>query len=253
MRLRSIVALAVVAYLIFAVVTLPARLVAHVASVPGTIELDDARGTLWNGSAHARVFGVGGSLDLDSITWRFQPARLVAGRIAFAFETQGDAIEGNGRIERGLATWEARDLHAKARAEALTPLAPLAASWRPVGLLDLDVPAFTWDGSEGRGSAEARWREAALAISEVRPLGSYRAQASAEGGPARIVLSTLDGPLRVSGSGTLDARGALTFTGEARSDPASAAALKPLLDLMGPVRADGARSFEWRSAAPPAR
>ena len=40
--------------------------------------------------------------------------------------------------------------------------------------------------------------------------------------------------------------GAITFSGEARGQGANAAALEPLLNLMGPRRPDGARSIEVR-------
>ena len=38
----------------------------------------------------------------------------------------------------------------------------------------------------------------------------------------------------------------MTFSGEARGEGANAAALEPLLNLMGPRRPDGARSIEVR-------
>jgi hypothetical protein len=39
----------------------------------------------------------------------------------------------------------------------------------------------------------------------------------------------------------------VTFAGEARGEGAAAAALAPLLKLMGAPRADGAHAIDWRA------
>jgi len=52
--------------------------------------------------------------------------------------------------------------------------------------------------------------------------------------------------LRLSGKGTISPPGRLAFSGEARADAQAAKELEPLLLLLGPARADGARALEWR-------
>ena len=250
MRARAIVVLGVAAYAVFAVATVPAQLVARRASVPGAIELADAHGTLWNGSARATIGPPGAAISLGALHWRFLASRLLASRLAFAIDAQGDHLEAHGTIERGLTLTEARDLRLRADAAAL---APLAASWRPEGAVTLSAPAVAWDGSEARGHARLEWRDAALALSGVRPLGSYRVDATADGGPARIAVATLEGPLRVSGTGTFAPPASLAFSGEARAEGPSSAALEPLLDLLGPRRPDGAHALQWRSTPGVAR
>jgi hypothetical protein len=61
----------------------------------------------------------------------------------------------------------------------------------------------------------------------------------------KVNLATLEGPLRLTGEGTLTPQGRLAFAGEARGEGAAAQSLEPLLDLMGPRRADGARALRW--------
>ena len=68
----------------------------------------------------------------------------------------------------------------------------------------------------------------------------------AEGHAGKVTISTLDGALRVSGQGTLTPPTRFAFKGEARATDAQAKALEPLLSLMGPQRADGARDLNWR-------
>ena len=243
MRARTIAVLGIAAYLVFAVATIPARFVTQRVAVPGTLEFSDAQGTLWNGSARASL---GATLPIETLRWRFLPVRLVSGRLAFAVDAGGRGIEAHGQVERGLGGIVARDLRARADAAALAPVMPLAAAWQPQGTLSAVVPAVAWDGRGLRGSAQLEWRDASLAASDVRPLGSYRVDARAEGGPAQITLATLDGPLRLAGTGSFAPPASLAFTGEARAQGASASALEPLLNLLGPRRADGARTLEWR-------
>jgi hypothetical protein len=38
----------------------------------------------------------------------------------------------------------------------------------------------------------------------------------------------------------------ITFNGEARAEAASAKALEPLLNILGPAKSDGARALEWQ-------
>jgi len=234
-RARSLAIIGIAAYAVFLLAMLPASIVARWIAMPGVLELADARGTLWSGSARA----VATSAQLDNLRWRFEPLRLAAGRLAFTVDAYGTGLEGHGRIDRGFGALEVRDLHVRGDAAALAAFAPLAASWQPDGRLTLDAPAIAWDGREARGTARLEWHDAAIALSSVRPLGSYRAEARADGGPVKIAVTTLDGALRVTGSGTFALPGTLVFTGDARASPAAQAALEPLLNLMGPRRPDG--------------
>ena len=244
MRARGIALLAVAAYLAFLVATMPARWAAARLALPSGISLSGVEGTVWNASA---AVDVESATRLGVVRWHFLPARLIAARLAFATELSGDALQGRAEISRGVRSYEVRGARVRADAAALAAFVPLAAAWHPQGRLALDAPALAWDGREARGSAHAQWREAALAISDVRPLGDYRLDVRAEGGPARFDVATVSGPLRIAGHGTFVPPDALAFSGEARAEGNSAAALEPLLNLIGPRRADGARAIEWRT------
>ena len=61
-----------------------------------------------------------------------------------------------------------------------------------------------------------------------------------------LKVTTLEGPLRITGQGTLASPARLAFSGEARAEGDAAKALEPLLDLLGARRPDGARALEWR-------
>jgi general secretion pathway protein N len=244
MRVPAIAALGIAAYLVFLVATVPASVVAARIHPP-TIEVSDAKGTLWSGNARATLRTPQGPVELDRIEWRFRPSRLIAARLAFDVDATAKGIDAHARLERGIGTMELRNLEARGEAAALALFAPLAATWQPEGPITVTSPALAWDGVDLRGEGRAEWRGAALALSQVRPLGTYRAELKGAGGPAKVTLTTIEGPLRLSGDGTLTPQGRFAFSGEARGEGTAAQSLEPLLDLIGPRRADGTRALRW--------
>jgi general secretion pathway protein N len=243
-NLTPYVVLGIAAYAVFLVATLPASvaLTAAQRAQPGRFDVLESRGSAWNGSAKVAV----GTTTIERLQWRWKPARLIAGRLAFDITASAPGIEARYEGARSFTRWEVRDVNAKGSAQAMSLLLPLTAAWRPEGQLTLASPLLESDGRELRGDVSLEWRGAAVALSDVRPLGSYRADIALEGPGARFRVATLQGPLTVTGQGTLAAPGRIAFTGEARPEPTSAAALEPLLKLLGPARADGARAIEWR-------
>ena len=155
-------------------------------------------------------------------------------------------FESRGELARSFSLWEARDVSIEGQAAGAASFMPLIAHWRPEGALAAKAALLSWNDREMYGEARLEWRAAAVALSEVRPLGSYRVELRGEGARAQVAVSTLDGPLEVSGKGTITPPSRLAFSGEARAQGPAAASLQPLLDLMGPRRADGARTLQWR-------
>lgn len=247
MRAPALAALGIAAYAAFLVATLPARFVAaQVESRHGNVlRVHEAHGTVWHGAARLDVAVGPAWLPVDSLAWRLAPAALLSGRLAFDVEAQAGGGTGRGRVARSATGWHARG-EASAPASLASAVMPIAATWRPDGRIDLRTEGVAWNDREAHGDVLAEWRDAALALSEVRPLGSYRATVHADGPAAKLSVVTLDGALRITGNGELAWPSRLTFNGEARGEGQQARALDPLLELLGPRRADGARSLAWR-------
>lgn len=113
---------------------------------------------------------------------------------------------------------------------------------RPEGTLSLRTTDLVLQFAGGRmamaGRADIDIQNMASSVSQLRPLGSYRL--SLQGGDVPTLdLSTLEGPLRLSGNGSLVGN-RLRFSGEATALPEREAALSVLLNLLG--RRVGARS-----------
>jgi general secretion pathway protein N len=249
MRTAPLVALGLAAYVAFAIASVPARFVAAQVEnrADGAVHVHEAHGTLWQGAAGVDVAIAGGQVALDNVAWRFLPAQLLRGRVAFAVDARSPALSGQGTIGRDVSSWHAAG-EAAGDAAVASSVFPLLATWRPEGRVTLRSSGLSWNEREARGTAQAEWRDAAVALSQVRPLGTYRVTFDAAGASAKVAVTTLDGPLRVGGNGEVVFPGRFTFNGEARAQGPAAASLDPLLDLLGPRRPDGARTLAWRTS-----
>jgi general secretion pathway protein N len=248
MRPASLAVLGIAAYGVFLAATMPARWIEArlAAAMPGRYQVHAIEGTLWKGDAQAVVNAPGGSLVVDRIEWRFLPSRLLQGRLAFAIDAKGAGFDARYEATHSFAGSGVRDLTAHADAALAAAVVPLASGWRPEGQVTVTASSIEISGQQVRGDARVEWKAAGLALSEVKPLGSYRIELAADGPGAKIAVATLDGPLRFTGQGRVEWPYRLAFAGEASGEAAKAEALGPLLDLMGPRRPDGSRAIDWR-------
>lgn len=247
MRRLALVVLGIAAFLVLLVALAPASFVVEQFHRGEGVELSDVRGTFWNGAARARVKLPAGALDIEELSWHFAPERLLAGRIAFDVAAHDARFDAQAQLGRRIGGIELRDLQAGGDAAVLGAALPLLATWRPEGRVTLAAPLLTFDEREVRGNARAEWRGAVLSFPDSRALGTYVAQIRGDGGPMKVTLATTEGLLRLSGEGTYTPPARFALRGEARAQPAATDTLEPLLTLLGPRRADGARSFELRA------
>ena len=246
MRKLSLAALGIAAYAVFLLATIPASIVASRAANAsgGAVQLTDPRGTLWNGQARATVLAPGGVVVIDRVKWRFAPSALAAGHVAFDIVAAGRGVDATFTLGRGLSRWIVAAADARIDAAVIAALAPLLGASHPEGTVTIATSGLrVKDDGQARGKLTATWTGAALSLSEVRPLGQYSLEATAEDGPAAFSVTTKEGALRISGHGTYTAPAAISFTGEARGEGDQARALEPLLDLLGAKRPDGAREI----------
>jgi hypothetical protein len=65
------------------------------------VELQQLRGTLWRAAATVHHQG----RTLGDLSWQFQPARLLSGQLAFAWQMAGRDVSGTGTAGRSLSAW----------------------------------------------------------------------------------------------------------------------------------------------------
>lgn len=213
----------------------------------GQVQLADARGTVWTGSAQLVLTGGAGSKDAAALPgrldWQLRPrwnglaAQVRAGccmdkptalRVRLRFGGLDlDVADGESHWPAGVAVG-------------------LGTPWNTLqldGELRLATQGLSVEWVEGRpsvtGRAELLGLRLASRLSTVKPMGSYRM--TLQGGTSTTLrLETLEGALQLSGSGQwVGSR--LRFRGEASAAPEREAALANLLNIIG--RRSGARSL----------
>ena len=215
--------------------------------------LADARGTVWSGSAVAVLTGGEGSRDATSLPgrlnwtlhWRglglelqLQHACCLNGTVALQVQP------GFGRTSYTLVPpsgWVGQWPTAL--------LGGLGTPWNTMqlgGTLRLVSPGMRIDSVQGRlivdGKVDLQLVGVSSRMSTLDNLGSYRISLTGDAanpGISNLSLTTQDGPLQLSGSGTAGPAG-VRFRGEARATAAEEPALSNLLNIIG--RRDGARS-----------
>lgn len=220
----------------------------------GRLVLADARGTVWNGSATVMLLGGRGSSAAASLpgrlSWRLRPR-------AGSFELrarQACCLHGEQRLRivPGLAGFSVRLLPPRGEPDA-TPVAVgqwpvavfggLGAPWNtvdPGGLLRLNGQDLSITGTQGRlaitGRAELRAEGLSSRLAPVPALGDFVLVVDAgtgRSGAATITLTTLRGPLQLSGTGQAGGASPMRFRGQARADAGSEGALDNLLNVIG--------------------
>ena len=214
----------------------------------GMVLLAEPQGSLWSGSARLVLAGGAGSHDSTALPgrvhWRLRP-----GWGALALRLNADCCTPAGPLDLRLSPrWGGARL-AVADAHSVWPAALLAGlgtpfnTLQPQGELNLSTQALALQWQAGRasvqGQADVTLRQLSSRVATLRPLGSYRVQLRGGDTPT-LALSTLEGPLRLSGEGQWVGQ-RLRFQGEASAEPGLEGALANLLNLLG--RRQGERAL----------
>lgn len=209
--------------------------------------LQDARGTLWNGSARLTLSGGAGSTDTASLPgrlgWRIRP-----GWSGLAVDLNADCCMQQPWHWQVQPRWGGvklvlSDATSQWPAHSLSGLGTPWNTLQVEGQLTLSTRALVLQWASGRlllaGQAQLDALQVSSRLSTLRPMGSYRIVLSGGNAPA-FVLSTLDGALQLSGSGQwVGSR--LRFDGVASAAPERLDVLSNLLNIIG--RRDGARAI----------
>jgi len=216
--------------------------------------LAEARGTIWDGSAVPILTGGRDSRDASALPGRLEWTLVPRGlgldlRLRHNCCLNGTVVvnlrPGLGRVAATVApsgNWVAQWPSAW--------LSGLGTPWNTMqlgGVVRLVTPGFTVESVQGRwrlnGHADIELKNVSSRVTTLDTLGSYRLSLAGGGandnGPTRLNLSTQEGPLQLTGSGTWGL-GGVRFRGEARASASDEAALSNLLNIIG--RRDGARS-----------
>lgn len=210
----------------------------------GRLTLGDAQGTLWRGSA----FIGGAPSGNDPVTpllpgrfeWRLSPLVLV-GQVDATVEND-EALSQPVRITGSWYQWQVSGAAVSLPAERLAGLGAPLNTIQPSGSMRLSWSPLQivrqGNNVAMNGTATLQMDDIASRLSPIKPLGAYQLIMDWRGQQAQLALTTLKGPMLLSGKGTL-ANGRLQFSGKAEAEEGQEERLANLLNLLGQRRREG--------------
>ncbi|POZ62490.1 type II secretion system protein N [Chromobacterium alticapitis] len=205
-------------------------------------DVNQAKGSVWNGSAQLVYLGPAGEVQaMSPLAWQWQPKALLSGLLAWHLDSAGQP----GLLQLGFGKQEVRGLALSLPVAALANLSKTWQAARLGGELQLNIPQLARQGKEISGNAQLTWRGASTPLTAALPFGSYQLDVAGTPQGLSLNLSTLEGPLMLSGQGSWPAGGAFSMAGSADSPPDKYDALKPLMLMLG--QPSGPTSVSWQS------
>ena len=210
----------------------------------GRLTLGDAQGTLWRGSA----FVGGAPSGADPVTpllpgrfsWRLSPMVLL-GQVDVDLEN-AEALSQPVRLTGSWNQWQVSPAAVSLPAERLAGLGAPLNTIQPSGQMRLSWTPLqlTRQGNsmDVTGSMTLLMNDIASRLSPIKPLGAYQLIMDWRGRQAQLALTTIKGPMLLSGNGTL-ANGRLQFSGKAQAEEGQEERLANLLNLLGQRRREG--------------
>lgn len=201
----------------------------------GHVNLVDPVGSLWHGSA-TLMLAAGSDMSAATllpgrIEWRTAFWPLFTGRVRMTMR-QSEAMP------------EPITVDATPRSATITPgtiavpASLLSGLGAPFNTLDLQGNVqLSWSdwrsfNKEAFGQLTVMLNDVSSRVSLVKPLGSYRLVFQAQGASSTLDLTTVKGPLTLTGSGTVSAV-STSFHGSASAAPEAHDNLAGLLNLLG--------------------
>jgi general secretion pathway protein N len=239
-KVWPLVALGIGAFLLFALITVPADTVLAYFRPPG-VTLNGVSGTLWNGRAQAVRSG---SLHLGGVEWKLDILALFTGKLGADVKvTRSDGFA-QGLIAMSGARMTVRKLNASLPLSALPPNL-VRGGW--TGTVTLRLAQLALENS---------WPVAATGTVEIadlvgpanRPasLGGYKvvfAEGAATAEGLKGALSDTGGPLAVNGTVDIKKDRSYLVSGLIATRPGAPGDMSRTLEMLGEPDAQGRREF----------
>lgn len=203
----------------------------------GRLQLADAEGTFWNGSARLVCRAVGDNTDCGRFHWRFAPRALLNGEVAL--EIAGRRPGEEARLVVSPSGWMVTRMHMGLPAALLGTAHEKLAALGLGGRILIDGQ----DISRESGAFNLTWEMASTRLIPDLILGAYRLDATLDENGMDIAIASLKGPLALDGKGKIGRDGGLTLDMTAKV-PTGDAQIGPILATMG--QQSGAESFRLR-------
>jgi general secretion pathway protein N len=235
--LRAALILVVVVFLATVLLRLPARVL--LSMLPADVACASPAGTIWSGSCEQlRV----GAVAVSGLSWTLHRAALLRLRLGADLASEDPAARGHAQVEL------APNGDVAITALAATVAMPGGAGLVPAGTsgtMQLAIDSARLQGGH-LVAVQGRIELQQLRIENpAADLGSFELQFAPPNQNAPIVgqLRDLNGPLSVIGVLQLSPTGSYELQGSVASRPEASADLTQVLQLLGPLDAQGRRAF----------
>lgn len=206
----------------------------------GALAMTGTTGTFWRGEGNLQAFLPDGEVvTLVPVKWAIAPAELFALKLHIIAQSTRDS-QPVLNATLGFGETYIQQARLELPAALLGVLSPTLRAAALSGQLALQAKELRFDDSHAAGKARAYWKAAGSRLSRVRPLGNYMLDLTGQGSGMDFHLTTLRGPLTLTGTGSWhmgkkpDIRVTATPEASARQE------LAPLLRMMGREVSPGA-------------
>lgn len=167
----------------------------------GTLAMTGTTGTCWRGDGFLQALLPSGEVvTLAPVRWTIAPGELLALKLHIDAQSTRD----NQPIlnaTRGLTETYIQKARLDLPAALLGVLSPTLRAAALSGQLSLQVDEVHYGSGHASGKARAYWKAAGSSLSRVRPLGNYLLDLGGQGDGLDFHLTTMRGPLTLTGSG----------------------------------------------------
>jgi general secretion pathway protein N len=239
-------AFALVLYTAFLAASAPASLFALGVSIAtqGMAHIEGAHGSFWHGRGTV-VVAVERSGEVhryEEISWKW-----VGLHPALELRIEDRRLRSAARIVFLPDSVRTEGLEARLPASTLTDYIPALSHLALSGELYL-AGDLVFDKAERRGTAMLQWHNAASALTDVRPLGEYRARIAGNRAQGEFRVETVTGILYVEGSGSWTTTAGISFEGTARAEAERRPELANVLDQIGADLGGGIHRLSFAAA-----
>lgn len=184
-------------------VTLPATWIdaALQRASQGSLAMAGTKGTFWRGEGSLQaLLPSGEAVTLVPLSWTIAPGELLALKLHIhARSARDNKPVLNATL--GLGETYIQEAKLDLPAALLGVLSPTLRAAALSGQLALQVNELRFDPGHAAGKAQAYWKAAGSSLSRVRPLGNYLLDLNGQDNGLDFRLTTLRGPLALTGSG----------------------------------------------------
>ncbi len=171
MKKRTYIFVAVAAYLILLIATIPASLISSPVNDSGIVTIKGVSGSLWNGKAYNIT--INNNIEFKNTRWTFSLWKLMTGKVAMNINSQ--FLENDISAELG-SSFSGRvfinDLKAKISAQQIAQLANIPMA-QLSGLISIDIDQAQWkQGELPLASGVINWSDAEITVAETASLGN---------------------------------------------------------------------------------